>query len=117
MIYTPINWKFPKEEVPPFGKQILVVLGGQGSDDAGQTWETYFRICNVVILQTSPNEEEEGSEAQAYREEGGDWSQYQFYVAEYATWKYGDKSEPDWYSDAILVWAEMPDLSLAITNK
>lgn len=117
MIFTPINWKFPKEEVPPFGKQILVVLGGQGSDDAGQTWETYFRVCNAIILRTSPNDDDKGSEFKEYEAEGGDFADFQFFVAEWSDWKYGDKSEPDWYSDAILVWAEMPDLSLAITNK
>ena len=55
MIHTPINWNFPKEKTPPFGKQILAVFGGHGTNDAGHNWARYFRISSIVMLKTTPN--------------------------------------------------------------
>ena len=111
-----IEWNTPKEKHPPFGKQILVALGGQGSDDCTQTWVKYVRLANVVIDKTSPNDDEPGSEYSDYKREalsGVSYDAFQFYVVDYDKYRFENDGdiESDWFSDAIVAWAPMPDFS------
>jgi hypothetical protein len=112
---TTIEWLKPTEQTPPFGKQFLALLGGQATADAGATWEKYVRVCNVVMKKESPNDDEPGEQ---YREFGEDdrgaacFDDYQFCLIEYHDHAFGDeRDELDWYSDAIVRWAPMPDFS------
>lgn len=111
-----INWIKPKLQAPPFGQQILVVLGGTGSDNAGGSWNSYVKVANVIITKRSPNDVEEGEQYEEYMasEAADDYEQFQFYVYDYADYKYGmgDDEDSDWYSDSILCWAPMPDINL-----
>ena len=120
---TEINWINPKDQIPPFLTRILVLLGGQGSTDWMKTWERYATITDAIITKRSPNDDDEDPTeyAEFLREEDkiAAFSQYQFNVHNWYEWKYcdaggdcGDGS--DWYSDAICMWAPMPDFSAAI---
>lgn len=110
-----IEWFNPNENNPPFGKQFLALLCGQGSADAGVKWEKYVRFCNVVMKKESPNENEPGDEYREFKkdERGAScFDDYQFCLIKYHDYEFGDeRDELDWYSDAIVLWAPMPDLS------
>ena len=112
---TKITWFKPNEKTPPFDEQILVLLGGQGSNDAGRTFQRYVKVANVVMLEESINDEESGSEYQAFQDDErgpGCFDDYQFFLIEYSDHTYGDETNVlDWHSDAIVAWAPMPDLS------
>ena len=117
MIYTPITWNLPNEIAPPFLRPILAVFGGQGTNDAGANWNKYLRIASIVMLKTSPNCE--GLEDyKAYTADIGsdDFNQFQFYCVDSDEHEYEDAEESDWYSDAMLLWAEMPDLSALVAS-
>lgn len=112
---TTIEWLDPKEHTPPFGTQFLALFGGQGSNDCMQTWQKYLHVCNVVMKRESPNEDEPGEEYREFRaDERGHacFDDYQFCLIEYQNHAFGDETdEMDWYSDAIVRWAPMPDFS------
>ena len=118
---TEIEWISPKDKIPPFGTQILVMLGGQGSTDFAKTWERYVRIVNVVIDKTSPNDERPGDVYQDFADDDRDgcFDDYQFYVVDYDKYRFENDGhiESDWFSDAIVQWAMMPDLSFAMEDK
>lgn len=106
-----INWIKPERQIPPFGQQILVVLGGTGSDNAGGSWNSYVKVANVVISKRSPNDVEEQDQYDEFMAgNGDDFDQFQFYVYDYADYKYGmgDDEAADWFSDSIVCWAPMP---------
>lgn len=93
----------------------MVMLGGTGSNNAGRTYERYVRIMNAIISHRSPNDDEEGSEqAKFLAGDIGDFDDYQFMVYPYDEWKFGGAAddESDWYSDSIIAWAPMPDISV-----
>lgn len=110
-----INWIKPVDQTPPFGEQIMIMLGGSGSNDAGRTFEPYVRIMNGVMSERSPNDDERGDDYQAWLSgPQDDWDDYQFMVYAYDDWRYGlgDVDDSDWMSDSILAWAPMPQLSV-----
>ena len=109
-----IKWISPKTEIPPFGEQFLVVLGGSGSTNAMETWQSYVKVCNVVISKQSPNDNEPFDEWKEFVEGGKkDYDQFQFYIFDYSDYTYGmgEDSESDWYTDAIVCWAFMPKIA------
>jgi len=112
---TEINWKDPNIENPPFAERILVLLGGTGSSDCMRTFEKYVHICDVVMKLESPNDDEPGSEHQAFidDERGPEcFDDYQFCLQYWHDNEFGDdEDQMDWYSDAIVAWAPMPDFS------
>lgn len=106
-----IKWIDPRTQVPPFDEQILVVLGGNGSDDACRTWQRYVKVANVIISKRSPNDDEPCDEyTEFFAGNQSDYNQFQFYVFDYADYTYGmgEDSESDWFSDSIMFWAPMP---------
>ncbi len=120
---TVIDWVNPKDQIPPFNERILVLLGGQGSVDFMKTWTRYVTITDAIITKHSPNDD--GTEPTEYaeflREEDKikAFQQYQFDVHNWYEWKYCDAggdcgADSEWYSDAICMWAPMPDFSPAI---
>lgn len=120
---TEINWILPSEFIPPFNKRILVLLGGQGSVDCMKTWTRYVTISDVIISRNSPNDGgENGFEYREFLKEPDPlkaYSNYQFDVHTWYEWKFCDAGgdcgdDADWYSDAICMWAPMPDFSPAI---
>jgi len=109
-----IKWIDPKTQTPPFNQQILVVLGGSGSTDATTTWNKYVKVCNVIIGKSSPNDNDPFDQWDEFVENGKkDYDTFQFYVFDYADYTYGmgEDSDSDWYSDAIICWASMPNLT------
>lgn len=109
-----IDWIDPNDQVPPFGKEILVVLGGTGSDDAGGTWDKYFKVCNAIITKKSPNDNDDEDEFNDFVDGGQkDYMDFQFYVYDYGDYKYGlsDEDRSDWFSDSIIRWAHMPSMN------
>lgn len=110
-----IEWIKPSDQPPPFEEQIMVMLGGTGSNNAGRTYERYVRIMNAIISHRSPSDDEEGSEQEAFLSgDLGDFGDYQFMVYAYDEWKFGgaEDDDSDWYSDSIIAWAPMPDVSI-----
>lgn len=117
---TVIEWIDPKDHMPPFGERILVLLGGQGITDWMKTWQRYATITDAIITKSSPNDDDdETTEYMEFLREKDNkamFQQYQFVVRNWSEWKFvGDSSSADWYSDAICMWAPMPDFSEAIT--
>ena len=109
-----IKWIKPSDQFPPFGEQIMVMLGGTGSNNAGRTYEKYVRIMNAVISHRSPNDDEDGVEQEAFFSgPQDDYEDYQFMVYPYDEYKFGfgDNEDSDWFSDSIIAWAPMPDIS------
>ena len=110
---TTIEWIDPKEKIPPFNKRILVLLGGQG------TWNKYATIMDAIMTKKSPNDDDddETSVYEEFEEEDNklaEFGDYQFFVHSWYRFKYegaGDGDDSDWFSDAILKWADMPDFS------
>ena len=106
---TDIEWLDPKTSIPPFGVQILVILGGIGSKDAMRTSTPYVHIVNAIMSRETPNAE--GFEDyRAFLKGEATFDEFQFCIVPFADYEYGD-GESDWYSDAILAWAPMPDFS------
>ena len=113
---TTIEWIDPKEKIPPFNKRILELLGGQG------TWNKYATIMDAIMTKKSPNDDgdDETSVYEEFDEEDNklaEFGDYQFFVHSWYRFKYegaGDGDDSDWFSDAILKWADMPDFSEAI---
>lgn len=108
-----IKWIDPKKQIPPFDEQILVVLGGSGSDDFCKTWSKYVKIANVIITKRSPNDDEPCEQYSEFCEAGEfEYDDFQFYVYDYADYKYGsgDDERSDWFSDSISAWAKMPKM-------
>lgn len=118
---TEIEWLDPKQTVPPFGVQFLAVMGGIGSNDCMRTSRPYVHIANVVMSKGSPNAPGT-KEYGAWLADGGDaeaFDDFQFYIVPFDEWEYGSgsESESDWYSDAIVAWAPMPDFSALLAKK
>jgi hypothetical protein len=125
---TEIQWIDPKEQIPPFKTRIMVMLGGQGSLDCMQTWERYGTVFDAIITKHSPNdpserepdgEPTEYEEFTAERDKLTAYQQYQFDVHVWYQWKFENRGgefgdDAEWYSDAILLWAPLPDFSAAI---
>ena len=86
------------------------MMAGSGSVDFMQTWDTYPHIIYGVVTKESPNDDIEGSEYSELisGDEDYPYSEYQFYVKDIESWKYGSFEESQWYSDSIIAWAEMP---------
>lgn len=104
-----IDWIDPKVMTPPFDTQILVVMGGNGSNDAARSWNKYVTVRNVIISKRSPNDDEPCDEYEALCESEDEFDQFQFYVFDYADYTYGmgEDADTDWYSDSIICWAFM----------
>lgn len=114
---TEIEWLDPKASHPPFGVQILVILGGIGSKDCMRTSTPYVHIANAVIARETPNCEGY-SDYHDFLKGEAPWDDFQFYVVPFDQYEYGDPSDcDDWYSDAIVAWAPMPDFSALLAKK
>lgn len=118
---TEIEWIDPNVTVPPFGVQFLAVLGGIGSKDFLRTSTPYVSVQNVVMSKGSPNSPgtEEYKDFIADDGDSCKFSEFQFYIVPFDQWEYGNgsESESDWYSDALLAWAPMPDFSALLAKK
>ncbi len=122
---TIIDWLDPKKVLPPFNKRILVLLGGQGSLDCMKTLTRYVTVSDVIVLRQSPNDDGDAeTEYERWISEAdrqAAYHNYQFDVIGWAAYQYedagGECGEPaEWYSDAIVAWAPMPDLSFALST-
>lgn len=122
---TIIDWIDPKKVFPPFNERILVLLGGQGSRNCMKTWSRYVTVSDVIVLRQSPNDDaDDNPEYDLWLEEADQqaaYHNYQFDVIGWAARQYedagGEFGEPaQWYSDAIVAWAPMPDLSFALST-
>ena len=119
---TTIEWIDPKEKIPPFNKRILVLLEGLGSTSRMKTWNKYATIMDAIMTKKSPNDDgdDETSAYEEFEEEDNklaEFGDYQFFVHSWYRFKYegaGEGYDSDWFSDAILKWADMPDFSEAI---
>ena len=114
---TTIEWIDPKDQPPPFDTAFLALFGGQLRHPTG-IWEKYIEIQHVVMLHDSPNGE--GREDEYYEFSGGDarlFPDFQFHLCSVDRWRMGFAEDYlDWYSDAIVRWAPMPDFSSVLVS-
>lgn len=124
---TVIDWIDPKKVFPSFGKRILVLLGGQGSHDGMKTWTQYVTVSDVIVLRHSPNDSDDGEQSEfdlwlGEPDRQKAYQNYQFDVVGWAAHCFEDAGgefgkSAEWYSNAIVAWAPMPELSFAISTK
>lgn len=91
-----------------------------------KSWTRYVSFSDVVILKQSPNDCDDGerSEFECWLDEPNPlaaFDNYQFDVVGWAAHRFEDAGvefgkSAEWYSDAIVAWAPMPDLSSAIST-
>lgn len=119
---TVIEWINPKEKVPPFNTRILVLIGGQGSTNCMKNWDKYATIMDAIMTSRSPNDDDDETsnydDFEAEDDKIAAFADYQFFVHCWYKFKYegaGDGyGSDDWYSDAIVRWAFLPDFSESI---
>lgn len=117
---TTIEWQDPKINPPPFGRQFLALLGGQGSTDCLRTVTPYVKVANVVMRRDGPNCDDDSDYREFMADERGSeaFDDYQFHLVDFDQYTYGDDSDClDWYSDSIVAWAPMPDFSALLAEK
>ena len=121
---TVIEWINPKEKVPPFNTRILVLLGGQGSTNCMKNLDKYATIMDAIMTRRSPNDDDDETsnydDFEAEDDKIAAFADYQFFVHCWYKFKYegaGDGyGSDDWYSDAIVRWAPLPDFREAINR-
>ncbi len=123
-----IEWIDPAKAYPPFNKRILVLLGGQGSNDGCRTWDRYATLADVVVLKQSPNDSDTDDTPDQFVQWFGEedrqaaYDKYQFDVVGWPEYEFEDAGgewgeEADWYSDSIVAWAPIPDFSFALSER
>lgn len=99
-----IIFKKPEDEVPPFNEPVLVVLGGN------MNGENYTHVISVMMLKRTPNcDGFDDWRVWKDNPEPSEFSNYQFYLRPIDQMDDDEEDGLEWYSDAILAWAPMPD--------
>ena len=106
-IETTIYWKKPKDVVPPFGQEILVLVCGQECSNG--VWKKYLKLIEVVISKKSPADYKNKSEFRDFGSGQISFTECQFYLKEtHVDSDFVSCEDPNWFSDDIVLWAESP---------
>ncbi len=109
-IETKIQWKKPKDSVPPFDKAILVLVSGQ--ENSYGVWNKYLKLMEVKVSKKSPCDDADIGQFEYSDFIAGEVQFYEceFYLNETNSDGFDDDEDDvgGWFSDSIVLWAESP---------
>ena len=108
MIETKIQWNKPEDVAPLFGREILVLVGGQ--EFSNGVWTKYLKPMEVKISKENPSDDAGVSQYDDFVSGKLAFHECEFYLNETNSDGFDDEANDDggWFSDSIVLWAESP---------